>query len=99
MEGLFFFHWISSGRCGRRADYVPASNQPHKEGCETTFNLKDHLWMLFLYKKGIFDPKSYPDDEYVYDGCNCGRSLDFFSVVLHQKQIQQDGLRTLLSVV
>ena len=42
------------------------------EGCETTFNLKGHLWTLFLYEKGIFDPKSYPDDEYVYDGCNCG---------------------------
>ena len=41
-------------------------------GCETTFNLKDHLWTLFLYEKGLFDPKSYPDDEYVYDGCNCG---------------------------
>ena len=42
------------------------------EGCETTFNLKDHLWTLFLYEKGLFDPKAYPDDEYVYDGCNCG---------------------------
>ena len=37
-----------------------------------TFNLKDHLWTLFLYEKGLFDPKSYPEDEYVYDGCNCG---------------------------
>lgn len=39
---------------------------------ETTFNLKDHLWTLFQYEKGLFDPKSYPEDEYVYDGCNCG---------------------------
>lgn len=39
---------------------------------ETTFNLKDHLWTLFKYEKGLFDPKDYPDDEYVYDGCNCG---------------------------
>ncbi|MEY8356011.1 radical SAM/SPASM domain protein, ACGX system [Lachnospiraceae bacterium 54-53] len=38
----------------------------------TTFNLKDHLWTLFQYEKGLFDPKAYPDDEYVYDGCNCG---------------------------
>lgn len=38
----------------------------------TTFNLKDHLWTLFKYEKGLFDPKDYPDDEYVYDGCNCG---------------------------
>ena len=42
------------------------------EGCNTTFNLKDHLWTLFQYEKGLFDPKTYPDDEYVYDGCNCG---------------------------
>ena len=38
----------------------------------TTFNLKDHLWTLFQYEKGLFDPKDYPDDGYVYDGCNCG---------------------------
>lgn len=42
------------------------------EGCETIFNLKDHLWTLFQYEKGIFNPKEYPDDEYVYDGSNCG---------------------------
>lgn len=40
------------------------------QGCETTFNLKDHLWTLFLYEKGLFDPKAYPEDEYVYEGCN-----------------------------
>ena len=33
------------------------------EGCETTFNLKDHLWTLFLYEKGLFNPKAYPDLE------------------------------------
>lgn len=38
----------------------------------TTFNLKDHLWTLFKYEKGLFDPKACPDDEFVYDGCNCG---------------------------
>jgi len=38
----------------------------------TTFNLKDHLWTLFRYEKGLFDPGDYPDDEYVCDGCNCG---------------------------
>ena len=37
----------------------------------TTFNLKDHLWTLFKYEKGLFNPEDYPDDEYVYDGCNC----------------------------
>ncbi|MDO5845960.1 MAG: radical SAM/SPASM domain protein, ACGX system [Methanocorpusculum sp.] len=38
----------------------------------TTFNLKDHLWTLFLYEHGLFHPAEYPDDDYVYDGCNCG---------------------------
>lgn len=28
---IVFRHWISAGRCGRRADYVPASNQPHRQ--------------------------------------------------------------------
>lgn len=42
------------------------------KGCDTTFSLKDHLWTLFKYEKGLFNPEDYPDDEYVYDGCNCG---------------------------
>lgn len=42
------------------------------EGCKTTFNLKDHLWTLFLYEKGLFDPQNYPEDDMIYSGCNCG---------------------------
>jgi radical SAM/SPASM domain protein of ACGX system len=41
---------------------------------DTTFNLKDHLWTLFLYEKGLF---TIPDNlaaEVMYDGCNCGNS-------------------------
>lgn len=45
--------------------------QQYKDS-ETTFNEKDHLWTLFRYEKGLFDLAKYPDDEYVYDGCNCG---------------------------
>jgi len=41
-------------------------------GCKTTFNLKDHLWTLFQYEKGLFDPKDYPEDDMIYGGCNCG---------------------------
>lgn len=44
------------------------------EDSETYFNLKDHLWTLYRYEHGDFDPNDYPDDEYVYDGCNCGNS-------------------------
>ena len=41
-------------------------------GRGTYFNLKDHLWTLFLWERGLFDPAAYPDDETVYGGCNCG---------------------------
>jgi radical SAM/SPASM domain protein of ACGX system len=40
----------------------------------TTFNLKDHLWTLYRYENGDFHIGDYPDDDYVYDGCNCGNS-------------------------
>lgn len=37
----------------------------------TTFNLKDHLWTLYLYEKGLFKmPKGLADDT-IYGGCNC----------------------------
>ena len=39
---------------------------------ETTFNLKDHLWTLFLYEKGLFKIPEGLDDDTIYDGCNCG---------------------------
>jgi len=38
----------------------------------TTFNLKDHLWTLFLYEKGLFTIPESLDDGMIYDGCNCG---------------------------
>ncbi|MBR1688700.1 MAG: radical SAM/SPASM domain protein, ACGX system [Prevotella sp.] len=39
---------------------------------DTTFNLKDHLWTLFLYEKGVFKIPAGLDEDTVYDGCNCG---------------------------
>ena len=37
----------------------------------TIFNLKDHLWTLYLYEKGLFTiPEDLPADV-VSDGCNC----------------------------
>jgi radical SAM/SPASM domain protein of ACGX system len=38
----------------------------------TTFNLKDHLWNLFLYEKGLFQISGSLDKNVMYDGCNCG---------------------------
>lgn len=38
----------------------------------TTFNLKDHLWTLFLYEKGLFKIPAEADANTIYDGCHCG---------------------------
>lgn len=42
------------------------------QGCETTFNLKDHLWTLFLYEKGLFHIDEQLEPDIIYGGCNCG---------------------------
>lgn len=41
---------------------------------KTAFNLKDHLWTLFLYEKGEFIIPSNLQDDIIYDGCNCANS-------------------------
>ena len=38
---------------------------------DTTFNLKDHLWTLFLYEKGQYTIPEGLDENTIYDGCNC----------------------------
>jgi radical SAM/SPASM domain protein of ACGX system len=44
--------------------------EQHKDS-KTTFQLKDHLWTLFLYEKGLYKP---PVCEGVTEGCNCARN-------------------------
>jgi radical SAM/SPASM domain protein of ACGX system len=45
----------------------------HKaNGCKTTFQLKDHLWTLFLYEKGLFKIPENHNSNMIYDGCHCG---------------------------
>ena len=51
------------GRCWERYE-------AHRD-CGTTFQLKDHLWTLFLYEKGLYRP---PVCDHVTEGCNCGRN-------------------------
>lgn len=41
---------------------------------KTNFNLKDHLWTLYLYEKGIFKIPSNLDEDVIYDGCHCANS-------------------------
>lgn len=44
--------------------------EAHRDS-KTTFQLKDHLWALFLYEKGLL---KLPAGEGIADGCNCGRN-------------------------
>ena len=44
------------------------------EKSKTNFNLKDHLWTLFLFEKGLFKIPSDLEDDVIYDGCNCANS-------------------------
>ncbi|GHV93590.1 hypothetical protein AGMMS50268_40930 [Spirochaetia bacterium] len=47
--------------------------EQHKDS-GTIFNLKDHLWTLYLHEKGLFTIPENLDDDVIYDGCNCGIS-------------------------
>ena len=44
------------------------------QNSNTLFTLKDHLWTLFLYEKGLFKILPNLKDDVIYDGCNCGNS-------------------------
>ena len=41
---------------------------------KTSFNLKDHLWTLYLYEKGLFNIPNNLKENTIYDGCNCANS-------------------------
>ena len=41
-------------------------------GCETYFNKKDHLWILYEYETGQFKLLDNTKDGMNYGGCNCG---------------------------
>ncbi len=49
--------------------------QKYEQYCneKTIFVLKDHLWQLFLYEKGLFNPRAtYNPNDLIIDGCHCG---------------------------
>ena len=47
--------------------------EEHKRnGCTTTFQLKDHLWTLYLYENRLFKLPENSDPDMIYDGCHCG---------------------------
>jgi radical SAM protein with 4Fe4S-binding SPASM domain len=41
---------------------------------KTTYHLKDHLWTLYKYEKGLFNPDENLPADTIPDGCNCGRN-------------------------
>jgi radical SAM/SPASM domain protein of ACGX system len=44
-----------------------------EEKTVTKFNLKDHLWKLYLYEEGYYKLPKEIDENIIYDGCHCGR--------------------------
>lgn len=41
-------------------------------GCDTWFSKKDHLWTLYEYETGTFQPPEDAKEGMIYGGCNCG---------------------------
>lgn len=71
-EGKSFYEWhVEPLRYRDFLDRCWAKFERYKDS-DTTFNLKDHLWTLYLYERGLFQiPEGLADDT-IYDGCNCG---------------------------
>jgi radical SAM/SPASM domain protein of ACGX system len=44
-----------------------------EEDTYTRFNLKDHLWKLYLYEENLYKLPKEIDENIIYDGCHCGR--------------------------
>jgi radical SAM/SPASM domain protein of ACGX system len=45
------------------------------ENSKTTYQLKDHLWALYYYEHGLFDPKvNNPKNLEIVSGCNLARN-------------------------
>ena len=45
----------------------------HKDR-HTYFQMKDHLWTLFMYEKGLFKIPAEAENDMIYDGCHCAIS-------------------------
>lgn len=72
IDGLKYTHDNISPKEYRKFLEVCWKKFEEYKDSETTFNLKDHLWTLFLYEKGLFTIPEGLKDCMIYDGCNCG---------------------------
>jgi radical SAM/SPASM domain protein of ACGX system len=61
---------IEPSRYRSLLDTLWARFQKYKDS-NTTFNLKDHLWTLYLYERNLFKIPAGLRDDTIYDGCNC----------------------------
>lgn len=62
---------ISPGEYREFLDRIWQKFEQYKDS-GTIFTLKDHLWTLYLYERGLFKiPADAANDE-IYDGCHCG---------------------------
>lgn len=65
---------VSPERYRKFLDKMWKKYNKYKDG-HTMFNLKDHLWKLYLYEKGIFKINDIENrDGIIIDGCQCGIS-------------------------
>lgn len=49
--------------------------QKYKDkGVNTYFNLKDHLWKLYLYEEGVFELPTHAKEGMIYEGCHCANN-------------------------
>ena len=62
---------ISPGEYRNFLDLIWHKFEQHKDS-GTIFNLKDHLWTLYLYEKGLFKIPADSEPDVIYDGCHCG---------------------------
>lgn len=62
---------ISPERYREFLDLIWHKFEQHKDS-GTIFNLKDHLWTLYLYEKGLFQIPTDSEPDVIYDGCHCG---------------------------
>ena len=71
-EGKAFYEWHVEPE--RYRDFLDKCWQKYEQykDSDTTFNLKDHLWTLYLYERGLFKIPDGLDEDTIYDGCNCG---------------------------
>jgi radical SAM/SPASM domain protein of ACGX system len=79
--GIFAFTRYSPSEAERTPQIAPYRYRDILERCwkkfiqyrngETVFSLKDHLWMLFLYEKGLFAIPKDLSRRIIYEGCDC----------------------------